>query len=157
MKTSVLTSAIFATSLAFTGISWAETTNTESQKTPASATKAEAKKQELLKSGDFVQAFQNDNLSVEFKYDDGELKLMKLTNMAKTPMTIHVLQNTYILGKNDSVYIDPPSIKYINIRKTHHHMEQTSVSKALPNRFSDSHLYELPKQNGNKIDKALDQ
>lgn len=91
-----------------------------------------------------VQNFQNGELSVQFRYEDGKLIGLRLLNVGKSPMQIMLLNETYVLGSNDYIALNPPKIENLHIFHAPYLTPLSTVDFLLPNRFSKYELYVLP-------------
>jgi len=92
-----------------------------------------------------VQNFQNGELSVQFRYENGKLIGLRFLNVGKSPMQVMLLNETYVLGPNDYMVLNPPSVENLHIFHAPYLTPFTTVDFLLPNRFNKYELYVLPK------------
>lgn len=103
-----------------------------------------------------VQNFKHGVLKVQFRYVNKELEQIQFTNDGNESIVLKVLHTNYILGKGDSIMMNPPSADHIAVEFQTHHAQKGSstIDKVLGGRFTHRHLYELPKQLDHEITKS---
>lgn len=118
-------------------------TSTTSTTTTPTATTSTAPTATITETR-FVQNFQNDELSVQFRYDDGKLMGLRFLNTGKYPVQVKLLNETYILGPNDYVVLNPPNTENLRIYHAPYLTPLSTVEFLLPNRFGKDELYGMP-------------
>ncbi len=93
-----------------------------------------------------VQEFKQEKLNVQFRYVKGKLAGIRLLNTSKAPLEVNLQGHNYLLGANDYVVVNPPSVETINISHKPAAFK-TTIGHLLPNRFNQHHFYQLSAKN----------
>lgn len=142
----IISTMVFAIScLAFSASIAVTNASTPSAKSSAKVETTPTAASANLSQSKITQDFQNDDLSVQFRYVDGKIIGLRLKNTGTQDMKVTISNTNYILGPNDSVVINPPNVTSMHIFHGPASTPVSSIEEIFPNRFSKHEIYIIPK------------
>jgi hypothetical protein len=139
---SMLIATVAVSCLSFGTLAFAENSVNNAKDIPKEQEVAEIK----LTKGLSIQNYEEGSLSIQFRYVDGYLKYIRFLNKNDRPMELRIYDETYVLGAEDILVVNPPSTKYLIFTYSPHEpLTIPGILNQVRAYFGNAFIYTLPK------------